>query len=187
VYQINVWPTGQAAIGVVVQIAAGMLSDSPLLGGRRWQAITVMQAGTFFAVVVLAVWNVPQGLLYVAFYMSYMAAGVPGIYYSWFPDLIPHDHEMRGFMIAFSNIFSYVNQIWIADAVWRTIEAPRFKPGYISASVFGVCIVATSILMHFLELRDTKRREAEKLGTRQVDIEAPLRESDSDRGASEKN
>lgn len=37
VYEINVWPTGQSAIGVVVQIAAGMLTDSPLLKGRRWQ------------------------------------------------------------------------------------------------------------------------------------------------------
>jgi ACS family pantothenate transporter-like MFS transporter len=101
IYEINVWPTGQAAIGVVVQVAAGMLSDSPLLGGRRWQAITFMQGGTIFACLVLAVWSVPNGLKYVAFYMSYMAAGVPGIYYAWFPDLMPDDHEMRGFMSKF--------------------------------------------------------------------------------------
>lgn len=55
VYQIKVWPTGQAAAAVVTQVLAGMLSDSPLLRGRRWQAVLVMQGGTFFGCVVLAI------------------------------------------------------------------------------------------------------------------------------------
>jgi ACS family pantothenate transporter-like MFS transporter len=109
VYQINVWLTGQSAIGVVVQIAAGMLSDSPLLNGRRWQAITFMQGGTLISAVIIAAWNVPKGARFFAFYITYSCAGVPGFYYSWFPELMPHDHEMRGFLTAFSNIASYAN------------------------------------------------------------------------------
>lgn len=104
VYQRNVWPTGQYAVGFVTQVVAGMLSDSPLLKGRRWQSISVLQGGTIFAAIVLAVWKVPLGLKYFAFYISYTSAGVPGLYYSWFPDLMPDDHEMRGFMTAFSNM-----------------------------------------------------------------------------------
>lgn len=104
VYERNVWPTGQYAVGVVTQVVAGMLSDSPLLQGRRWQVITVMEGGTVFATIVLAIWRVPLGLKYFAYFVSYMAAGVPGLYYSWFPDLMPDDHEMRGFMTAFSNM-----------------------------------------------------------------------------------
>jgi len=173
IYQINVWPTGQSAIGVVVQIAAGMLSDSPLLNGRRWQAIALMQAGSFIGCVILAAWNVPEGARFFAYYISYMCAGVPGVYYSWFPELIPHDHEMRGFMTAFSNIVSYVNQIWVADAVWRTVEAPRFKPGFIFASVTGVCMIILSIGLHFLQVRDTKLRKKEAQEADRVDVEAP--------------
>jgi ACS family pantothenate transporter-like MFS transporter len=108
VYEINVWPTGQAAVGVVVQILAGMLSDSPLLRGRRWQALTFMQLGSILGAIIIAVWSVPTGLLYFGFYTAFFSAGVPGIYYSWFPDLMPHDHEMRGFITAFSNMFSYI-------------------------------------------------------------------------------
>ncbi|KUI56481.1 Pantothenate transporter liz1 [Cytospora mali] len=158
IYQINVWPTGQAAVGVVTQILAGMVSDSPLLRGRRWQAILVLQGGSIFGCIILAVWNVPIGLKYFAFYISWMSAGVPGIYYSWFPDLMPHDHEMRGFMTAFSNMFSYVNQIWYADAAWRTSEAPEFKPGFIACATFGVVLISTALLMRWLEIRDTGRR-----------------------------
>jgi hypothetical protein len=34
IYEINVWPTGQVAVGLVVQILAGVISDSPLLRGK---------------------------------------------------------------------------------------------------------------------------------------------------------
>jgi hypothetical protein len=139
-----------------------MLSDSPLLKGRRWQAITVMQGGTVLACVVLAVWNILGGLKYTAFYLSYMSAGVPGVYFSWFPDLMPHDHEMRGFMTAFANIFSYVNQIWFQLTFWRTVFAPKFRIGFIAAATFGVVLILTSFAMRFLEYRDAKRRDLEE-------------------------
>jgi ACS family pantothenate transporter-like MFS transporter len=106
IYEINVWPTGQVAVGLVVQILAGVISDSPLLRGKRWQTILVMQAGTFFSTVVLAVWNVSDNLKFAAYYIMYFCAGVPGIWYAWYVDLMPHDHEMRGFVIAVSNMFS---------------------------------------------------------------------------------
>lgn len=160
IHNINVWPTGQNAIGVVTQIVAGMLSDSPLLKGRRWQAITVMQGGTVFACIVLAIWNVPEGLKYAAFYLTYTSAGVPGIYYSWFPDLMPDDHEMRGFMTAFSNIFSYVNQIWFSLVFWRTALAPQFHIAFIAAATFGVVLILTAVAMRFLEGRDSRKRRS---------------------------
>lgn len=172
VYERNVWPTGQPAIGAVTQIVAGMLSDSPLLKGNRWQAIAVMQGGTIFSTIVLAAWDVPVGLKYFAFYASYMSAGVPGIFYSWFPDLIPHDHEMRGFLTAFSNIFSYVNQIWFVDAAWRTADGPQFRAGFTACATFGVILVLTAVLMRYLELRDIKGRKVGDQG--RMDVESPL-------------
>ena len=76
VYQVNVWPARQSAPAVVIQISAGVLPDSPLLNGMRWQARAFIQAGSFFGAVIAAVWTVPKGLLYVVYYMSYMSAGV---------------------------------------------------------------------------------------------------------------
>lgn len=161
VYQINVWPTGQAAIAVVVQVAAGMLTDSPLLKGRRWQAIVAMQAGTFFGAVVLAVWEVPTALKFVAFYFTYCASGVPGIYFAWFSELMRHDHEMRGFVIATANIFSYIMSIWFSDAVWRTVEAPRFRAGFIAAACFGVAMMLWAVVIRVLERRGRAEADIE--------------------------
>ncbi|PQE16211.1 Pantothenate transporter liz1 protein [Rutstroemia sp. NJR-2017a BVV2] len=158
VYDRNVLPTGQYAVGVVVQVLAAMLSDSPLFGGARWHVIVLMQLGTLFSCIVLAVWTVPVKLKFVAFYLSYFAAGVPALWFAWYPDLMPADHEMRGFVIASSNVCGYVNQIWYSDAVWRTEEAPRFRQGWIAAGVFGGAVMGVVILCRVLEGRDGKRR-----------------------------
>lgn len=158
VYERNVWPTGQVAVGVVVQILAGMLSDSPLLKGRRWPAIIVMQGGTLIGAIIIAVWEVPDTLKYVAYYLTYFCAGVPGPYFAWFSDLIPHDHEMRGFVIAASNMFSYTMRIWWQLAVWRTVDAPRYKAGFIGASSTGVALIILSIVLRMLQGKDDKKR-----------------------------
>ncbi|KAI8936465.1 hypothetical protein NX059_006871 [Plenodomus lindquistii] len=172
VYQRNVWPTGQVAVGVVVQLAAGALSDSPLLKGRRWPAIVVMQIGTLFACIILAVWDVSTTLKYVAYYFAYFSAGVPGPYYAWYAELIPHDHEMRGFVIAASNMFSYIMSIWYTTAVWRTADAPVFHAGFIAATVLGVAMIVLTQILRLLQKRDDKKRANENQATE--DVEAPV-------------
>jgi ACS family pantothenate transporter-like MFS transporter len=177
VYERNVWPTGQVAVGVVVQLLAGILSDSPLLKGRRWPVIIVMQAGTLFGVLILAVWNVPDTLRYVAYYFAFFSAGVPGPYYAWYSDLIPHDHEMRGFVIAASNMFSYIMSIWYSIAVWRTIQAPRFRPGFIAASVLGAAMITLTLILRLLQRKDdrarTRQKESEDAEVRAVSPREP--------------
>lgn len=51
-----------------------------------------------------------------------------------------------------------MNQIWFSDAVWRTSEAPGFRPGYIACACFGVILILTCFLMRFLEKRDKTQR-----------------------------
>ena len=160
-------------MGVVVQIAAGVLSDSPLLKGRRWPVIVVMQLGTLFGAVILAVWNVPDPLKFVAYYFTYFAAGVPGPYFAWYSDLIPHDHEMRGFVIAASNMFSYIMRIWFSIAVWRTVDAPRFKAGFTAASVLGVSMISLTVLLRMLQQRDDRKRAAEHGLGENIEAAAP--------------
>jgi len=77
---------------------------------------------------------------------------------------------MRGFLIAASNMCGYINQIWYSDAVWRTAEAPRFGPGFISAAVFGAAIIVTSLLTRLLESRDERERG---VGDRAGDLAVP--------------
>ncbi|KAF2718727.1 putative allantoate permease [Polychaeton citri CBS 116435] len=124
VYEVNVWPTGQFAISVVTQILAGMLSDSPLLHSRRWQAIVALQTPAIFGCIVLAVWHVPIRLKYAAYYLSFTCGGVPGIYYACF-----------------------INSIWWTLTVWRTALAPRFDGWpYVPTSHFtqnAICFIVS--------------------------------------------
>ncbi|KAL3709031.1 hypothetical protein TMatcc_002820 [Talaromyces marneffei ATCC 18224] len=170
VYQINVWPTGQYAVGVVTQLLAGIISDSPIFRGKRWQTLIAMQVPTIFGCIVLAVWDVPVGLKYAAYYLTFTAAGVPGIYYAWFSDLIPHDHEMRGFVIAASNMFSYIQSIWWTLTVWRTVLSPRFHAAFIGAASLGVGLCILTVVLQFLEKHDTKKRALVDEGTSDEEI-----------------
>ncbi|KAH8695195.1 putative allantoate permease [Talaromyces proteolyticus] len=135
IYQINVWPTGQYAISVVVQILAGVLSDSPLLRGKRWQTLIAMQVPTIFGCIVLAVWDIPIGLKYTAYYLTFTCAGVPGIYYA-----------------------CYIQSIWWTLTVWRTVLSPRFHAAFIGSACLGVGLIMLAIILQFLQDRDEKIR-----------------------------
>lgn len=172
VYQRNVWPTGQVAVGVVVQLAAGMISDSPLLKGRRWPVIIGMQAVSLVGTVILAVWNVSDSVKYFAYYISYFCSGVPGPYYAWYSDLIPDDHEFRGFVIALSNMFSFINIIWFTLAFWRTVDAPRFHAGFSASSGFGAAMIVFTVIVYFLQKKDERKRAAENGSV--ADVETPV-------------
>jgi ACS family pantothenate transporter-like MFS transporter len=176
VYERNVWPTGQVAVGVVVQLLAGMLCDSPLLKGRRWPAIVVMQGVSLLGLIILAIWNVPDNLKYFAYFITYFCAGVPGPWYAWYSDLIPHDHEMRGFVIAASNMFSYIMSIWYSLAVWRTIDAPRFQAGFIAASLLAFAIITLALIIRLLQRKDERRRAQEAETSRDVETPAGSQE-----------
>ncbi len=62
----------------------------------------------------------------------------------------------------------------MADAVWRTVEAQIFKPGFVFAAATGVCMVLLSIGLHLPQLRDTRIRERETRCLARVDAEAPV-------------
>lgn len=79
---------------------------------------------------------------------------------------------MRGFVIASSNMFSYIHQIWWTDAVWRTQDAPRFKDGFTGAAAAGGALALCCLLVRWLEVRDGKRRLREVVGP--GDVEAPI-------------
>ncbi|KAH8723454.1 hypothetical protein GQ44DRAFT_620277, partial [Phaeosphaeriaceae sp. PMI808] len=108
-------------------------------------------------------------LKYVVYYFTYFLVGVPSPYYAWYSDLILYDYEMRSFIIAASNMFSYIMLIWYTIAVWRTADAPRFKAGFTTASTLGVAIIVLSLILRLLQSKDEKRREREETSIEDVE------------------
>ncbi|KIW76734.1 hypothetical protein Z517_09178 [Fonsecaea pedrosoi CBS 271.37] len=160
VYEINVWTTGQFAVAAVSQVVAGMLSDSPLFQGRRWQSLLLLQVPCLIGSIIIAVWDVPDSAKFTSYYLCFTAMGVPGIYFSWFSSLIPHDHEFRGFVIATSNMFSYIMGIWWTLTVWRTVLAPKFHAAFIASSCLGCALIVLAFVIRVLEKRDQRKRAA---------------------------
>ena len=78
---------------------------------------------------------------------------------------------MRGFIIAVSNMFSYIMRIWFNTAVWRTIEAPRFHAGFTAASVLGGAMILLALVLRLLQKKDEHTRAKGVDGAH--DLEAP--------------
>jgi ACS family pantothenate transporter-like MFS transporter len=135
-----------------------------------------MQGVSLLGLIILAIWDVPDNLKYFAYFITYFCSGLPGPWYAWYSDLIPHDHEMRGFVIAASNMFSYIMSIWYSLAVWRTIDAPRFQAGFIAASVLALAIITLALIIRLLQRKDERRRAQEEETSRDVETPAGSQE-----------
>ena len=82
---------------------------------------------------------------------------------------------MRGFLIAASNMFSYIMQIWFQLAVWRTVEGPKFHAGFTAAAVTGALMIVLTITLRFLQKRDERKRAKEAEGAQDIETPAPGR------------
>lgn len=151
VVDINVWPTAQIALGLVVLLVATLYLDSQYGQRHLWLVAIVMQTGTLCSAAVLLVWNVSTTCKYGAYLFSYMGSGVPALYLAWFPDLIPDDHETRGFVVALSNTFSCIMSIWFVDVCWRTSESPRYTRGFAAICGSSVGVMALVWILHYLQ------------------------------------
>lgn len=97
VEEINVYPT-------FVNLIAALSSwiGTTLAGGgvvKPWQMFSFAQFFVLFAAVVLTVWNVPDALKFVAFYVGGFSGMTSPILYSWVNTVLRGDAEERALVI----------------------------------------------------------------------------------------
>lgn len=79
-----------------------------------------------FAAIVLAIWNVPDGLKFFAFFLSGTAHAIAAIIYSWANEICAADAEERAIVIAAMNTLGNSFGAWITLFVWKTTDASRY-------------------------------------------------------------
>lgn len=89
-----------------------------------------------FAIIVLAVWNVPDALKFVAFYLGGFSGMASPILYSWVNSTLKENYGERGLIISSMMTLGFCGQIWVPLFTFPTKQAPRFPNGYPAAVVF---------------------------------------------------
>lgn len=98
------------------------------------------QSFVLFAVIVLTIWNVPDGLKFCAFYFGGFSGMASPILYSFVNSRLPDNYGERGLVISSMMTFGFCSQIWVPLFTFPTVQAPQFPHGYPACVVFEVAM-----------------------------------------------
>ncbi|KAK1994116.1 major facilitator superfamily transporter [Colletotrichum falcatum] len=159
VEKINIIPTAASAVQLVLTVSFAIVSDA-----IRHRA-SVMSVSTFlggFAALVLAVWNVPDGLKWFAFLLQRASVPYGPLSMSWTNEICGADAEERAIVIGIMNSLGYAFNAWVPILTYPQVDAPTFKKGFIfSTAAFGAQAAITATVAYFYK-RDKKRQRVVK-------------------------
>ncbi|KAF8850499.1 pantothenate transporter [Acephala macrosclerotiorum] len=109
--------------------------------------LTALTAGLdIFASVMLAIWDVPVGLKYFAFFLGGTADAITAIIYAWANEICAG--EERALITRSMNTAGNTFGAWLP--VWKTVDAPRYLIGYNWTIALDVCMLGMLfVLRHF--------------------------------------
>ncbi|KAI8657085.1 hypothetical protein LRP88_12392 [Fusarium phalaenopsidis] len=153
VESINTITTVSPAVTIVSSIICGILSDA-------YDAKVSLIAGTaflnIFASIVLAIWHVPTGLKFFAFFLAGSADGIAAVIYAWANEICAGNAEERAIVISSMNTIGNTFGAWLPLFVWKTVDAPRYLIGYNWTIALDVCMVAMLFVLRSFWNRERK-------------------------------
>ncbi|KAI9742612.1 MAG: hypothetical protein M1818_003753 [Claussenomyces sp. TS43310] len=172
VSQINIIPTGQSAVQLVSTVALSILSD---LIRRR---ALVMSISTFFGLltsILLAVWYLPSGVKWFAFFATRIAVPYGPLSMSWANEICTGDAEERALVIGIMNAMGYAFNAWLPVLTYPAKDSPKFTKGFIFSSAAYAAQFGITGLVVWLQRREIRHKAKSQL------FEEPERELELDR------
>ncbi|KFY48030.1 hypothetical protein V495_01671 [Pseudogymnoascus sp. VKM F-4514 (FW-929)] len=170
VTQINIIPTGQSAVQLVTTVSFAILSD---FLRKRGLVMSIASFFGFFASLLLAIWTIPSGLKWFAYFSSRAAVAYGPLSMSWANEICSSDAEERALVLGIMNSMGYAFNAWLPLLTYPAKEAPRFKRGFIWTTSAYVAQIGITGLVAWLQMR-------EKAGKEKRDLEERKRERESD-------
>lgn len=149
--------TTQPALGALYVILINFSSD--LLLGRTG-AITLAHTMNFIGLVILAVWQVPEGAKWFAFNLQYFSPAMSSVLYGWINDLLRHDAQERAIVLVVANMVAQSTTAWTPLLVFKTFEGPRWLKGW----SFAATSAALTIIWTVVVIRPLSRKQEYVLG-----------------------
>ncbi|PYI28157.1 MFS general substrate transporter [Aspergillus indologenus CBS 114.80] len=153
---INTITTVSPAVTIVASVLCGVLSD---IYDVKAALIATTAALNTFACVVLAVWRVPVGLKFFAFFLSGTADGIAAILYAWANEICARSAEERALVISAMNTVGNTFGAWIPLLVWKTVDAPRYLIGYNWTIALDVCMLLMLVVLQRFWRREQRRAQ----------------------------
>ncbi|KAB8078297.1 major facilitator superfamily domain-containing protein [Aspergillus leporis] len=153
---INTINTIIPAVTIVSSIICGVISD---VYDAKVSLIAATALLNIFACAVLAIWNVPLGLKFFAFFLSGTADGIAAIIYAWANEVCARSAEERALVISSMNTIGNTFGAFIPLFVWKTVDAPRYLIGYNWNLALDVCMLIMLFVLRYFWIREQRRVE----------------------------
>ncbi|KAB8265750.1 major facilitator superfamily domain-containing protein [Aspergillus pseudonomiae] len=157
VESINTITTVSPAVTIVASIVCGVISD---IYDAKVSLIAITALLNIFACLVLAIWNVPVGLKFFAFFLSGTADGIAAIIYAWANEICARSAEERALVISAMNTIGNTFGAWIPLFVWKTVDAPRYLIGYSWNLALDVCMLIMLFVLRYFWVREKRMDRA---------------------------
>jgi MFS family permease len=159
----NIYPVAISGGGIGFAVITAYFNDY-FKGRLNPYFLCFMFTSIIFSCSVLAVWNIPIGL----HWFAYFGIGIPlavgqPLIFSWVNRLLAHDDMKRNFVVVCTNTLAYVTGAWVPLLTFNQNDAPEFHKGftYIAClSSLGLIMVLVTL---FFTLRDEKREEHDRI------------------------
>ncbi|KAK7755094.1 hypothetical protein SLS62_002909 [Diatrype stigma] len=162
VAQVNIIPTGAAAIQLVLTVVFAMVSD---LIRHRARIMSISTLLGLFAAVCLAVWNIPLGLKWVAMMLTQRASVPYGpLSMSWTNEICGADAEERAVVIGVMNSMGYAFNAWVPLLTYPQVDAPTFRRGFVFTACAFVAQFAITGTVAWFHKRDLDRARRDREG-----------------------
>ncbi|KAI2604680.1 MFS general substrate transporter [Hypoxylon sp. NC1633] len=176
VERINIIPTASSAIQLVLTVSFAILSDA------THHRASVMSISTFlggFAALVLAIWNIPDGLKWFAFLLQRASVPYGPLSMSWANEICGADAEERAIVIGIMNSLGYAFFAWVPLLTYPQLDSPMFRKGFIFSTAAFVAQAVITATVAYMYKRDQKRnkslrRDAPGIGDEEGVLVSPI-------------
>ncbi|KAK9323103.1 major facilitator superfamily domain-containing protein [Lipomyces orientalis] len=155
VEEINIIPTGGYALGLVSGFFFANMSDRTQ---ARWPWLFAATFFRFLGSLLLAIWNLPVGVIFFANLCNYLGEPVWSLLITWAAEEFQDDAELRGLLCAVGNSIGSAFNMWVPIVLFPTYQAPHYDFGYIVTTVFNVVDFGALIVFLYFARRDRKRK-----------------------------
>lgn len=141
---------------LVFTVGLSILSD--FLRSRAI-VMTVPTVFGFFTSLCLAIWSIPVGLKWFAFFASRIGVAYGPLAMTYANEICGFDAEERAVVLGIMNAAGYAFAAWVPLLTYPVAEAPRFKKGFTYSIVAYVVEGAMTWTVWHLATRERRKRE----------------------------
>jgi ACS family pantothenate transporter-like MFS transporter len=159
VAKINVIPSGGYAIEIVMALVYAITSDAL---GVRWPVIMAGATIGLIGGTLLAVWDLPFGAKYLAWFLTFAPVGTGALLFAWGNEVCGDSAEERAILLGWLNTMGYTFNAWVPLYAYPANEAPYYKSGYkVNAALWGVYLIGIPVILWFSKKFPTKKSPVE--------------------------